>query len=76
MQVTAGRAEELERTRPFGVIASAFGCVRSSPDPQRAAIARLPASGDPGEQGPSRCGYLITYAVPTLMWVWREERWR
>ena len=28
MQVAAGRAEELERTRPFGVLAAAFGCAR------------------------------------------------
>ncbi|HTQ93276.1 MAG TPA: AAA family ATPase [Streptosporangiaceae bacterium] len=52
MQVAAGRAEELERTRPFGVLAAAFGCARSSPDPRRAAIAGLlaaaPASGDQG----------------------------
>ena len=41
MQVAAGRAEELERTRPFGLVAAAFGCVRSSPDPRRAAIAAL-----------------------------------
>ena len=44
MQVAAGRAEELERTRPFGLVAAAFGCVRSSPDPRRAAIAALLAS--------------------------------
>ena len=49
MQVAAGRAEELERTRPFGVLAAAFGCTRSAPDPRRAAIAGLPAAG---EQGP------------------------
>jgi predicted ATPase len=29
MQVAAGRAEELERTRPFGLLAAAFGCARS-----------------------------------------------
>ena len=52
MQVAAGRAEELERTRPFGLVAGAFGCVRSSPDPRRAAIAALLASGGPGERGP------------------------
>src|SRR6516165_4713897 len=49
MQVAVGRAEELERTRPFGVLAAAFGCFRSSPDPRRAAIAGLlaaPACGD------------------------------
>jgi tetratricopeptide (TPR) repeat protein len=52
MQVAAGRAEELERTRPFGVLAAAFGCARSSPDPRRAAIARLLASQGAGDQGP------------------------
>ena len=52
MQVTAGRAEELQRTRPFGVVADAFGCVRSSPDPRRAAIARLLAGGGLGEREP------------------------
>ena len=30
MQVAAGRAEELEQTRPFGLVAAAFGCVRAS----------------------------------------------
>ena len=52
MQVTAGRAEELQRTRPFSVVADAFGCVRSSPDPRRAAIARLLAGGGLGEREP------------------------
>jgi predicted ATPase len=37
MQVAAGCAEELARTRPFGLVAGAFGCARSSRDPQRAA---------------------------------------
>jgi predicted ATPase len=40
-QVSIGRGEELERTRPFGVLAEALGCTRSSPDPRRAAVARL-----------------------------------
>ncbi|MGO9219516.1 MAG: ATP-binding protein [Streptosporangiaceae bacterium] len=52
MQVAAGRAEELERTRPFGLVAAAFGCVRSSPDPRRAAIAALLATHGGGERGP------------------------
>lgn len=51
MQVAAGRAGELERTRPFGVVADAFGCVRSSPDGRRAAIAGLLAAGG-GESAP------------------------
>jgi predicted ATPase len=52
MQVCAGRAEELQRMRPFGIVADAFGCVRSSPDPRRAAIARLLAGGGLGEREP------------------------
>jgi DNA-binding CsgD family transcriptional regulator len=52
MQVAAGRAEELERTRPFGVLAAAFGCARSAPDPRRAAIAGLLASQGAGDLGP------------------------
>ena len=49
MQVAAGRAEELERTRPFGLLAAAMGCARSAADPRRTAIAGLlaaPAAGD------------------------------
>jgi DNA-binding CsgD family transcriptional regulator len=48
LQVAAGRAGELERTRPFGLVASVFRCARASPDPQRAAIAQLlsAAGGD------------------------------
>jgi hypothetical protein len=52
MQVAAGRAEELERTRPFGLLAAAFGCARSSLDPRRAAIAGLLAAPAAGDQGP------------------------
>ena len=52
MEVAAGRAGELERTRPFGVVADAFGCSRSSPDPRRAAIAGLLAVGGIGGREP------------------------
>jgi predicted ATPase len=52
MQVAPGRAEELERSRPFGLVASAFGCVRSSPDPRRAAIASLLATHGSGNGAP------------------------
>jgi len=41
MRVAAGRAEELESTRPFGVIAQALECAGPSADPQRSAIAAL-----------------------------------
>jgi DNA-binding CsgD family transcriptional regulator/tetratricopeptide (TPR) repeat protein len=44
MQVVRGRAEELEQTRPFGLVAAAFGCERSAADPRRAAIGELLAS--------------------------------
>ena len=52
MQVAAGRAEELERSRPFGLVSSAFGCTRSAPDPRRAAIARLLATHGGGNGAP------------------------
>jgi hypothetical protein len=52
MQVAAGRAEELERTRLFGLLAAALGCARSSPDPRRAAIAGLLAAPAAGDVGP------------------------
>jgi DNA-binding CsgD family transcriptional regulator len=50
MQVARGRAEELEQTRPFGLVAAAFGCERPAADPRRAAIGDLLASpvGDGG----------------------------
>jgi DNA-binding CsgD family transcriptional regulator len=51
MQVARARAEELEQNRPFGLVAAAFGCERSSGDPRRAAIADLLAS-PAGDQGP------------------------
>ncbi|HET6749023.1 MAG TPA: AAA family ATPase [Actinomycetes bacterium] len=50
-EVVTGRARELERTRPFGLLADGFGCVRSSPDPRRAAIAALLAT-QRGDRGP------------------------
>jgi DNA-binding CsgD family transcriptional regulator len=52
MQVAVGGAEELERTRPFGLVAGAFGCTRRSPDPRRAAITGLLATGGGGEHDP------------------------
>jgi DNA-binding CsgD family transcriptional regulator len=52
LQVAAGRAAELERTRPFGLVAGMFGCTRAAPDPRRAAIAELLAAGEGGDRGP------------------------
>jgi predicted ATPase len=51
MRVAIGRAEELERNRPLGMLADAFECVTSSPDPRRAAIAALLATHG-GDRGP------------------------
>ena len=51
LEVVAGRGQDLERNRPFGLLADAFGCSRSSPDPRRAAIAALLATHD-GDRGP------------------------
>lgn len=45
MQVVAGRTDELERARPFGLLADAFSCAVASPDSKRAAIAELLATG-------------------------------
>ena len=66
IRVTAGRAEELQRTRPFSVVADAFGCVRSSPDPRRAAIARLLAGGGLGEREPITVAAACLPGVPFL----------
>jgi DNA-binding CsgD family transcriptional regulator len=51
-QVSLGRGEELECTRPFGVVAAALGCTRSSPDPRRAGIAALLATHGVAARGP------------------------
>ena len=51
MQVAEGRAEELEQTRPSGLVIRAFECARSSPDPRRAAIAGLLAAGGDQARG-------------------------
>ena len=52
MQVAAGRAQELTRARPFGLVAEAFGCAASSPDPRRAAIGGLLAADHADNGGP------------------------
>ncbi|MGH3160247.1 MAG: ATP-binding protein, partial [Streptosporangiaceae bacterium] len=51
LRVAAARTAELERTRPFGLVAAMFGCTRSAPDPRRAAIGELLARGDRGDRG-------------------------
>ena len=51
LRVAAAGTAELERTRPFGLVAGMFGCTRSAPDPRRAAIGELLARGDGGDGG-------------------------
>ena len=51
LRVAAAGTAELERTRPFGLVAGMFGCTRSAPDPRRAAIGELLARGDHGDRG-------------------------
>jgi len=52
IQVLVGRGRELERTRPFGLVADALGCVRSSADHRRAEIAELLATHGDDASGP------------------------
>ncbi len=52
MQIATSRAEELERARPFGVVADALGCARSAADPRRAAVAGLLAAQGGADQKP------------------------
>jgi DNA-binding CsgD family transcriptional regulator len=51
LEVVTGRAQELERTRPFGVLADTLACTGSSPDPRRRAIAGL-LTTRVGDRGP------------------------
>lgn len=51
-RLAAAKAEEMEQSRPFGVVAEALGCVRSPADPRRAAIAGLLSTHGVGAQGP------------------------
>ena len=48
LRVAAAGTAELERTRPFGLVAGMFGCTRSAPDPRRAAIGEVLGTGDRG----------------------------
>ena len=64
MQVVAGRAEELEQTRPFGLVAGAFGCTKSSPDPRRAAIAGLLDAGGADEPRSDHRDQRRRFAIP------------
>ncbi len=45
MEVASARAEELARTRPFGLVGRALDCSAASQDPRRARIGRLLTAG-------------------------------
>jgi DNA-binding CsgD family transcriptional regulator/tetratricopeptide (TPR) repeat protein len=51
-QVASSKAEEMEQSRPFGVIAAALGCTRDADDGRRAAIADLISAHDHRDHGP------------------------
>jgi DNA-binding CsgD family transcriptional regulator/tetratricopeptide (TPR) repeat protein len=52
LAVVTGRGEDLERTRPFGVLADALGCRESSTDPALVQLAGLLSSHVSTEGGP------------------------
>ena len=52
LQVLMARGEELERTRPFGVVAEALGCRAPSADPELAKVGRLLSSHVSSDGGP------------------------
>ena len=51
-EVARATANEMEQTRPFGVVADALGCVRTATDPRRSHIAALLATHEHGDAGP------------------------
>ncbi len=59
--VFCGQAHPFERTRPFGVVATALDLSRRSPDPRRAAIGALLAGHSAG--GPAQWSGDIQYRV-------------
>jgi DNA-binding CsgD family transcriptional regulator len=59
--VFCGQAHPFERTRPFGVVATALDLSRRSPDPRRAAVGALLVGQGAG--APARAGGGIQYQV-------------
>jgi DNA-binding CsgD family transcriptional regulator/tetratricopeptide (TPR) repeat protein len=65
--VYTGRAHQFERTRPFGVIAKAFGLSRRSPDPRRAALGALLDGRDAGANAGGDIQYRVVEEVVDLV---------
>ena len=61
LAVFSGQAHPFERTRPFGVVATALELSRRSPDPRRAAIGALLAGQ--GAAAPTSAGADVQYQV-------------
>jgi DNA-binding CsgD family transcriptional regulator/tetratricopeptide (TPR) repeat protein len=61
--VFTGRAHPFERTRPFGVVASALGLSRRSSDPRRAAIGALLDGGGTGATAGGDIQYRVVEEV-------------
>ncbi len=49
--IAQAKADEMQQSRPFGLLAAAMGCVHSAADPRRAAIAGLLATHEHGGAG-------------------------
>ena len=68
VSVFAGQAHPFERTRPFGVVASALDLDRRSPDPRRAALgALLTGVVDDGERPTGGVQYQVVDEVVDLV---------
>ncbi len=66
VSVLRGQAHPFERTRPFGVVATALGLRRRSTDPRRAALAALLAGGD-AARGADDLQYRVVEEVVDLV---------
>ena len=71
--VLRGQAHPFERTRPFGVVASALGLSRRSPDPRRAALAGLLA-GEGGAASQRDLQHRVVEEVVDLVEAWCADR--
>jgi DNA-binding CsgD family transcriptional regulator len=70
--VFAGQAHPFERTRPFGVVATALGLSRRSADPQKAAIGAL--LGGEGADGVGDVQYRVVEEIVDLVETSTAER--
>ena len=67
LAVFCGQAHPFERTRPFGVVASALGLSRRSPDPRRAAIGTLLGGQDTEVPAAGNVQYRVVQEIVDLV---------